>query len=136
MPFVYDEEEKARILGELFDWMADGKGVKPFCEHTGHARRTISRWIREPEWREPYRAAREQLGEIQAEQLVEWADKAMECKDNVSVQALKLKIDTYKWVAGRHYARVYGDRVDVTSDGEKVQVGVMALPAETTSNPE
>lgn len=124
----------AEIMPEVCFMLAGGKSVSEMCREKGWERQTIMMWARQPEWRGVYQAAREQLGEWQAERLMEMVDEADSCTDHVQVQALRLKVDTYKWIAGRHFPRVYGDRVDVTSLGEKI-VGVMALPSEVSPEP-
>jgi ACT domain-containing protein len=46
------------------------------------------------------------------------------CEDpkrvNAMVQAYKIEIDDYKWLASKLLPKMYGDKIDITSDGEKI----------------
>lgn len=45
-----------------------------------------------------------------------------------AVQRDRLRMDGRKWYTGKVLPRIYGDRVDVTSGGEKLASGVLAVP--------
>lgn len=45
-----------------------------------------------------------------------------------AVQRSKLRIDTRKWYAGRMKPKKYGDKIDVTTDGEKLPTPITPLP--------
>lgn len=50
--------------------------------------------------------------------------------DGPGVQAARLNVDTLKWAAARRRPKEYGDKVDVTSGGERLVSAVIALPIE------
>ena len=121
------KEEEA--MAELFQRMADGESVSAICRSNNWNRPTINLWTVKPRWREEYYQAREALGSYYADRIIEEAVKATECDDHAKIAGLRLLVDSLKWTASKLNWRVYGDRVDVTSLGEKL-AGVIALPAE------
>lgn len=43
-------------------------------------------------------------------------------KDNkIEANAARVIIDTYKWMASKFYPKMFGDKLDLTTDGEKIQ---------------
>ena len=44
--------------------------------------------------------------------------------DSGWVQLQKLKIDTHKWMLGKMQPKKYGDKIDLTSDGDKITINV------------
>ena len=44
----------------------------------------------------------------------------------------RLIIDTYKWLASKFYPKMYGDKVDVTSDNKAIQTLPTAIQVEIT----
>lgn len=44
--------------------------------------------------------------------------------DSGWVQLQRLKIDTHKWMLGKMSPKKYGDKIDLTSDGEKINITV------------
>lgn len=120
-----DEE----VMPKLFLEMADGRSVKEICVENNWPRPTINLWAHSPKWRTMYLQAREAQGAVQGERVLEAAEKAAEERDYTKIQGLRVLVDALKWSASKHSPRVYGDRVDVTSGGEKLG-GVIALPAE------
>lgn len=61
---------------------------------------------------------------------VYYDDNGVERTDNDVIQRAKLRIDTRKWVASKLAPKKYGDKLDLTTDGEKLQshVTIFQLP--------
>jgi hypothetical protein len=48
------------------------------------------------------------------------------CKNGLYDPATaRLLIDTLKWKAGKYYPKMFGDKIDHTTDGEKIQSTVI-----------
>ena len=43
------------------------------------------------------------------------------------VQRSRIRIDTRKWIASKLKPKKYGDKVDVTTDGEKINTPVIDM---------
>lgn len=57
-------------------------------------------------------------------------DNGIERTDNDVIQRSKLRVDARKWVLAKMAPKKYGDKIDLTSDGEKLQsqVTIFQLP--------
>lgn len=120
-----DEE----VMPVLFEEMASGLSVKEACIKHGWPRSTVGLWSYSPKWKAHYQVAQEVLGQIQAERVLEMAEKAAESRNMAEIQGIRILVDSLKWAASKNDWRRYGDKVDVTSGGEKMG-GVIALPPE------
>jgi hypothetical protein len=48
-------------------------------------------------------------------------DTIQECKEGkLEYQVARLMVDTYKWKAAKYYPKMFGDKTDITSGGEKI----------------
>jgi len=88
---------------------------------------TVIRWLsddRYSEFRAMYVRARAQQAEHWADELIDLADSARgqpgRPADQAEVQALRLAVDTRKWVLSKLLPRRYGDRIDLQQDGQLV----------------
>lgn len=55
-------------------------------------------------------------------------DSSIEVPDTEWIQRTKIRIDTRMKLMGQYHARQFGPKVDVTSDGEKLETGVLLMP--------
>ncbi len=91
-------------------------------------RSTILRWVREnEEFAILYRQAREDRTEGWVEELVEIGDDAIAVAaadplNSSAISARRLKSDALKWVAARHGAKTYGDKLDMTVHEDQTDV--------------
>jgi hypothetical protein len=104
----------------LCEHIANGGSLIEWCEQEGTpGYSTITDWLRDDEeFSAKYTRARESQGDYYADKVVATAEECL--PDAVEIQRAKLKIDAYKWRAGNLKPKVYGSKVDVTSDGEKL----------------
>jgi len=89
-------------------------------------------WLKKyPNCAENYAAARAQQAHYLADEIIAIADnKAGDVShvdefgnpiaDHEFIARSRLKVDARKWAAAKLLPKVYGDKVDVTSDGEKI----------------
>lgn len=106
------------ILGESLSKILKTDGLPSLA--------TFFRWICDDEKvRENYARAREQQTEKYIDELVTLADTA----DEDNAQAVRLQVDTRKWVAGRMLPKKYGDKAAEVNNSVTVQ-NITVLPAE------
>lgn len=88
---------------------------------------TVLEWVKDDRegFAERYARARESGAYVMADELLEIADDGAE-----DVQRSRLKADTRKWLLSKVVPRVFGDKLDLTSKGEKVSNYVIPVPAE------
>lgn len=116
------------IMPQVLARMAEGETASDICRSMGVPRGSVAWWATFPEWRESWQRAVQALGSVQGEWVTEEAKKAIDAKDYVRVQGIQVYVKALQWAAGRHHAKQYGDKIDVTSQGARV--GVIALPEE------
>jgi hypothetical protein len=88
------------------------------------------RWLREnDEFRERYARAREARAESLFEEILEIADDSTMDKKNIKgedvvdtevVQRSRLRIDARKWVLSKMQPKKYGDKIDMTTNGNDI----------------
>lgn len=90
--------------------------------------KTIFNWFRKyPDFLQQYEHATAERTEYQQEQLIDMGDEAIahaQAVDfkasNAVVSAYKLKADNLKWSMSKMKPKKYGDKLDLTSGGEKL----------------
>jgi hypothetical protein len=83
-------------------------------------RRTVMWWLSEhPDFAARCGRAREAQGDLMDARILEEADKTT--PENAHAQ--RVKIGAYKWRAAKLAPKRYGDRIDVTSGGDRLDTG-------------
>lgn len=137
-PTKYTKELASKICSQL----AIGKSMRTVCiEDDMPAMSTVFLWLQDiPEFSEQYEKAKQESADAMAEEIQDIADNGtndwieIELKDkegNVTgtkevfnhehVQRSRLRVDARKWLMSKMKPKKYGDKLDVVSDGEKIQ---------------
>lgn len=135
-PTSYSDEIAAEILGRI----ANGEPLSKICKDEGMPNAsTVYLWmIKDEEFSKRYARAREDQAETLADELLAIADETPDLepvydKDGNLVEMRlhaayvtwqKNRVDARKWVASKLKPKKYGDKVDVTSGGEKVGLAI------------
>lgn len=119
------------LAGAICDHLADGKSMRQIEQLPGMpSARTVYRWLDQHDsFRQQYARARESQMEDLLEEILEIADDAS--NDTIqtpegprpnlaNINRARLRIDARKWVMSKLAPKKYGDRVDLTSGGEKL----------------
>lgn len=143
-PTVYD----ARVADEVLARLASGETLREICRDGGMPpESTVREWALDDRdgFAARYARAREAGAYAMADELLEISDDGTndwmerQRRDGSVEQALnaehvqrsRLRADTRKWLLARILPKVFGDKLDVTSRGEKVgQPFVMQAPLE------
>ena len=125
----YTQEMADKICLEL----AGGKSLRRICKEEGMpSKSTVLNWVlKNEDFRDQYRCAREIQAETFADELTDIADdgsndfmmvekygKEVEMLDREHVQRSQLRIETRKWIAMKLKPKKYGDKVEVEHSGE------------------
>lgn len=107
------------LKDEILDRIADGLSLRKICGDEGMPdRKTIFRWLEDDsDFATKYARAREVQGDVMDEKILEAADTVT----SENAAAMRVKIDAYKWRAAKLKPKVYGDKIDVTSGGERIE---------------
>jgi hypothetical protein len=123
-----ENEEKQRpelltdqFITDLCDWIADGKSVRSYCrENPEYKPSTIVLWADTfPDFAEQYTRA----NLLRADSKFDKIDDVIEDmrKQTIDPQMARVEIDAIKWQSGKLQPKKYGEKIDVTTGGEKVQ---------------
>jgi hypothetical protein len=98
----------------------EGESLRAICKRERMpALRTVLRWVRDDEeFYAQYRKAQEVQAELFADEIIEISRKATGKHNS---DAIRVQIDAIKWKAGKQKPKRFGEKLDITSDGEKVQ---------------
>lgn len=112
-PTDYTEE----LANEICRRIADGESLKKITDEQGMPSRTsVHAWlIARPDFLDKYEASREMQADVYADEMDEIAHDT-----KLDVQRARLIIDTRKWTASKLKPKKYGEKIDMTSGGEKV----------------
>ena len=138
-PTKYSDKLADRICQKI----AEGYSVRSICKEKDMvSMQTLFRWLREKDkFREQYAHSCEERSYAQAEEIIDIADNAtndyMEKLEgdgyifnSENVQRSRLRIDTRKWLMSKMNPKVYGDKLDMTTNGNDIGVALSAKQAE------
>lgn len=114
------------------------KGLNAICKDGGFpVPSTIYLWlINNKEFSENYARAKEMQADFMMEEIIVIADDdsgdiiqgtESSYANGVSVQRAKLRTEVRKFAASKMAPKKYGDKLDVTSDGEKIPAPIIML---------
>lgn len=122
-PSIYTQELADKICEQL----SRGISLRTVClaEEMPDAA-TIFRWFRtNEEFCKQYARAKEESADAMAEEILDLSDgaidiikKGAEKKSSALGQAVRLQVDTRKWIMSKMKPKKYGDKLDLTSDGK------------------
>ena len=121
------------LADKICYYLSHGYSLRKICDHSVEELdnsdvpdiTVIMRWLSNPQYtdfRKQYSHARE----VQADYL---ADEGKDISDNVTesrdaVAKAKLQVETRMWYASKLRPKKYGDKLDLTSDGDKLEVPI------------
>jgi hypothetical protein len=118
------------IADEICEKLIDGKSLRSICcDPAMPGVATVCRWLAaNDEFRKQYARAREAQADTLADEIVDIADDGSndymgedDKYNGDAVQRSKLRVDARKWVAAKLKPKKYGEKIDVTSGGEKIE---------------
>ena len=143
---VWSLEDIDKAFNRICDFISEGNSLNSALElHDTPAKDTFYKWIDHKLLKEPteeqiylcnkrfdqYARAKENRSTVIFEEILEIADRNDfdvivddEGKWRVNgevVQRARLQIDARKWMLGKMQPKKYGDKIDVTTGGEKIQ---------------
>jgi hypothetical protein len=125
----------------ICEQLAEGQSLRKICEQEGFpGKTTVFRWLEDDElkaFRDQYARARARQAETMLDEIIEIADdssrdlKQVEIAPGVTAQQVdnevvnrsRLRVEARKWAMSKLAPKKYGDKLDLTSDGEKISTG-------------
>lgn len=147
---AYKEEDIERIFKDITDKISiDGLPLRKILMEEGMpSSQTFYNWLESDETKsKQYARACEDRADSIFEEILDISDESnadvivIQGKaviDGSAIQRSRLKVDARKWMLSKMNPKKYGDKVDVTSDGEKLETKIINIgtginPDETTS---
>lgn len=135
-PIFWTPEKKNEIISEILDRISEGESVRFILKDEDKPSfKTFLEWVEEDEQlRKQYARAMEIRADAIFEEMFDIADDGtndyytVDLGDDLTttkldaehIQRSKLRIDTRKWALSKMQPKKYGDKIDVTTDGEKI----------------
>lgn len=127
-----------KLADEICEAIALGNSMRTVCEQDGiPALSTVFRWLRENEsFQKQYSRACEERTEAMAEYMLDISDDGRNdwvrtrggyIVNRESTERSKLRIETRKWLMAKMKPKKYGDKVDFTSDGERIAIAPVVI---------
>lgn len=144
-PTKYTIEIADKICEQI---ATSAKSMKTICEELNISVATVLNWLSESHtsynegFSKLYARAKEQQADFLAEEILEIADdgsndymtitkgfETYNVEDKEVTNRSRLRVDARKWIASKLKPKKYADKIDVTSDGEKIgQIDYTKLP--------
>jgi len=145
----YTASETEMMFRKVIKDVASGASVRSACKKDGTPSiDTFYKWLEKDKSKaERYARATEKRAEAIFEDILNIADEnhkdvyedpetGQERTDHDVIQRSKLRVDSRKWVLAKMMPKKYGDKLDVTSDGQALAVPAiigMTIKNEITS---
>ncbi|NDB69346.1 MAG: ubiquitin carboxyl-hydrolase [Methylocystaceae bacterium] len=125
----------SKIGDEICRLLTEGKSLNEICNSGKYPEMpcltSVYKWLRvEPSFAQNYALAKEQSAETYAAIMMDIVNGPF--NDAVEVNAARLKVDTYKWIAAKLKPRSYGERLQAEltgKDGGPIQTMSVTLDA-------
>ena len=139
---VWTPENKEKAINDILEHVASGKSVKSLIDHSGRdvipSYTTWCEWLKEStDLADNYARAMESRQEVIFEEILVIADdqegdvykndEGIEFTNHNVIQRSKVRIEARQWVLGRMNAKKYGNKIDMTSGGDKLPSSQAAL---------
>lgn len=105
----------------------NGRAVRQACPEIMSLDKFYQLLKDNPELAKRYAHACEARADTIFDEIIDIAEGSASFDEPVNVQRDRLKIDARKWVLSKLAPKKYGDKIDVTSDGEKLTTNIINL---------
>jgi hypothetical protein len=139
-PTTYSQKRADALCAEL----AMGRSLRSVCESKSMPSvKTVFTWMRKhEEFLQQYARAKEESADAMADEVLDIADDGHNdwmirrfgnqeawVENGEAVNRSKLRVDTRKWLMSKMKPKKYGDKLDLVSDGERLQTAPVIVSA-------
>jgi hypothetical protein len=132
------------IAAAICERIALGESLRAICREDGTPNQaTVYRWLDQDEaFREQYARARAKQADTMAEEIVEIADETWndtqvtehgEKPNSEWIARSRLRVDARKWLMSKLAPKKYGEKLDVTTDGQSLNLSAEERAAKLTA---
>lgn len=143
---AHSEKERENIVNEVCDLISTGYSLSKACRAISVSKETFYKIIDEDkEKSNQYARATKERAEAIFEEILDIADETendtieidlgdgikSEKTNHEAIQRSKLRVDARKWMLSKMQPKKYGDKIDMTTGGDKIQsneINVKIIP--------
>lgn len=134
----YSQEDRDRLVTLICDRISEGESLRSVLRSDNMPdKQSFFNWIdSSKEYFDQYARAKEARADAIFEDILEIADETQndtitkvgkdgeiyEAENKEWINRSRLKIDSRKWMLSKMLPKKYGDKIDVTTDGEKITI--------------
>jgi len=122
----------SELADTICERLANGESLVTICkDDTMPSRTAVHEWLNEksPVFKQDflnnYARAREDQADYKADEIEDIADKVL--SGEVRPDAARVAIDAKKWTASKLRPKRYGDKIDMTSGGDKIETNTIVF---------
>lgn len=117
----------------ICDMLSEGKKWRDIADHLGMKLATLYLNINR---NEKHSARAKEARDLSADSYAELAELILEQAEGTKEELMRARelAQHYRWMAGKRSPRRYGDKIDVTSDGEKIQATPFVVADKATKD--
>ena len=133
-PEIYTQELAEKICNEI---ATTNKSLRRICKELNISTMSVLRWLNDKEKESfclQYARAKEEQADHLADEILEIADdstkdtktiigkdgKPIEVENTEWTKRSQLRVDARKWIASKLKPKKYGDKIDLTTKGDKI----------------
>jgi len=111
------------LADDICERIAKGKSLINICGELNLSYSQVMVWLKKyPDFTDNYARAREAQADWYADEIISVIDNAK--SDRNEIERAKVKIEALKWVASKLKPKKYGDKIDLTSGGDRIEIPI------------
>ncbi|HUD05807.1 MAG TPA: hypothetical protein VMR18_02760 [Candidatus Saccharimonadales bacterium] len=111
------------LADDICERIAKGKSLINICSELNLSYTQVMVWLKNYTYfTDNYARAREAQADWYADEIISVIDNAK--SDRNEIERARIKVEALKWVASKLKPKKYGDKLDLTSNGERVEVPI------------
>jgi hypothetical protein len=121
----YQEAEKEKAFATIIERLYKGEAIEKILKSDASlpSGYTFFKWLLDPEYANVYAYAREVKAHKIFDECLEIADNMEGNEDSIAnIQRDRLRLDARKFYLAKVAPKLYGDKIDVTTNGESINV--------------
>lgn len=120
----YTDETREDQFAHIIERLSKGETLERILDSDPQLPGTYTffKWLKTPEYAQVYAYAREVRAAKLFDECLAIADGQRDDDTVVKVQRDRLRVDTIKFYLSKIVPKLYGDRVDITSNGESINI--------------
>ena len=127
---AYSKEEKTKIIDDIFNQLIEGKSLRKTVIKSGISCKVFFQWIKQDKDKSnQYALASGIRADVLFEEILDIADDGSGDYQNTpeglklipeNIQRSRVRIDARKFYLSKVMPKKYGEKIDITSDGDKI----------------